>query len=57
MIDKKQSLLSFTSVAFDIETIHLMPVVKRIVEIGAVKFRLGKVVENVSVMTLSDKGP
>ncbi len=45
MIDKKQSLIELTFVAFDIETTGLMPVVNRIVEIGAVKFRSGKVVE------------
>ncbi len=45
MIDKKQSLIESTFVAFDIETTGLMPVVNRIVEIGAVKFRSSKVVE------------
>lgn len=45
MIDKKQSLIELTFVAFDIETTGLMPVVNKIVEIGAVKFRSGKVVE------------
>lgn len=45
MIDKKQPLIESTFVAFDIETTGLMPVVNRIVEIGAVKFRSGKVVE------------
>ena len=34
-----------TFVAFDIETTGLTPVVDRIVEIGAVKFRSGKVMD------------
>jgi len=45
MIGSKQSLKTLTFIAFDIETTGLMPVVNKIVEIGAVKFRIGEVVD------------
>lgn len=45
MINKKQPLKEITFVAFDIETTGLMPVVNRIVEIGAVKFNSKEVID------------
>jgi DNA polymerase-3 subunit epsilon len=45
MIGQNQHLKGLTFVAFDIETTGLMPVVNKIVEIGAVKFRDGRVVD------------
>ncbi len=45
MIDKKQLLIELTFVAFDIETTGLMPVVNRIVEIGAIKFKNKEIID------------
>ncbi len=45
MINADQILSELTLVAFDIETTGLTPVVDRIVEIGAVKFRERKVID------------
>ena len=45
MIDKKQSIKELTFVAFDIETTGLIPVVNRIVEIGAIKFTNKKIID------------
>ncbi|MFC1859618.1 exonuclease domain-containing protein [Thermodesulfobacteriota bacterium] len=45
MINKKQPLNETTFVAFDLETTGLMPVVNRIVEIGAVKFNSEAVID------------
>ena len=45
MINKKQPIKEITFVAFDIETTGLMPVVNRIVEIGAVKFNSKEVID------------
>jgi len=44
MIDNEHPLKDLTFVAFDIETTGLMPVVNKIVEIGAVKFQDGQMV-------------
>lgn len=44
MLNNEQSLKDLTFVALDIETTGLMPVVNKIVEIGAVKFQDGQIV-------------